>query len=419
MVAAFTRYFLSLSFLVFYSALSFSQDQKTDTIRSRKDSLRNVALEKQSTELQQLKAAHEEDSLRKIQLQSELNSLKSTDNLKKSELLKQLTEIRTADSLRKAKQKKQIDSLKTFVKGFPVKPFLDTLFIVYSKQGSFTPAERAKAISERIVRLYEDFGFKPDSLQLNKSQTTVDLVYQDIIVTSVTEEDALWFNSTPIQLANKYKAVINKAVIDYRNETSWETLTKEIALSMLVIASWLVIVVLLSKLFRRLENKVKSLEGSVIKGIHIRRYELFDSKREVAVLINVLTALKWILILITIYVALPVIFRIFPWTHNFSETLISYATDPLKKIMHAVWAYLPNLITIIILIVVFRYVIRFFHFLKVEVERGALKIPGFYSDWANPTYQIIRILILAFMLIVIFPYMPGSDSPILRVYQFL
>ena len=43
-----------------------------------------------------------------------------------------------------------------------------------------------------------------------------------------------------------------------------------------------------------------------------------------------------------------------------------------------------------------------------------MTIPGFYPDWANPTYQIARVLILAFMLIVIFPYMPGSDSQIFK-----
>ncbi len=43
-----------------------------------------------------------------------------------------------------------------------------------------------------------------------------------------------------------------------------------------------------------------------------------------------------------------------------------------------------------------------------------MHLPGFYADWANPTYQIIKVLIIAFMLVVIFPYLPGSDSPIFK-----
>ena len=54
------------------------------------------------------------------------------------------------------------------------------------------------------------------------------------------------------------------------------------------------------------------------------------------------------------------------------------------------------------------------HFLKEEIRLGNLTIDGFYTDWANPTYQIVRILVFAFMLVVIFPYLPGSDSPVFQ-----
>jgi hypothetical protein len=56
--------------------------------------------------------------------------------------------------------------------------------------------------------------------------------------------------------------------------------------------------------------------------------------------------------------------------------------------------------------------IKGIHYLKCEIEKENLELPGFYPDWANPTYQIVRVFVFAFMLIVIFPYLPGSDSPI-------
>ncbi len=62
----------------------------------------------------------------------------------------------------------------------------------------------------------------------------------------------------------------------------------------------------------------------------------------------------------------------------------------------------------------FRYVLKGINFLKIEIEKGALKLPGFYPDWAQPTFQIIKVLLYAFMFIVIFPYLPGSDSPVFK-----
>jgi len=67
-----------------------------------------------------------------------------------------------------------------------------------------------------------------------------------------------------------------------------------------------------------------------------------------------------------------------------------------------------------VIIVIFRYVLRGIRFLKNEVENGKLSLPGFFPEWANPTYQLLKVIIYAFMLIVIFPYLPGSDSPVFQ-----
>jgi small-conductance mechanosensitive channel len=76
--------------------------------------------------------------------------------------------------------------------------------------------------------------------------------------------------------------------------------------------------------------------------------------------------------------------------------------------------YLPNLFTIIVIVVVFRLTMKGIRFLKNEIENEKLRIPGFHADLANPTFQITRVLIYAFMFVVIFPYLPGSDSPIFK-----
>ncbi|MDQ6843675.1 MAG: mechanosensitive ion channel family protein, partial [Bacteroidota bacterium] len=94
-----------------------------------------------------------------------------------------------------------------------------------------------------------------------------------------------------------------------------------------------------------------------------------------------------------------------------ADTLLGYFISPLKKIFRSIWDFLPNLFTIIVIIIVFRYLLKGLKFLKNEIESGVLKINGFYPDWANPTFQIVKILVLAFMMVVMFPYLPGSGSP--------
>ena len=44
------------------------------------------------------------------------------------------------------------------------------------------------------------------------------------------------------------------------------------------------------------------------------------------------------------------------------------------------------------------------------IERETVKIHGFYPEWAKSTYRIISFLVIAFSVVVAFPYVPGSDS---------
>lgn len=388
--------------------------QKPDSTGKQVDSFRNAALDQQSVELQRLRNAHLTDSVREQQLQLQLRTLQSNNNQKKDALVKELSALRSADSVRLSRQRRRVDSLRSIVKGFPVKPFLDTLFLIYSKQGSFTAGERADAVVTRIRKLHDDYRFSPDSLQIIPSENTTDVVYKGDLIIAVSEQDALWMNESREMLARQYKTAISKAVINYKQQTSWRTLLKEAGLALLVIGVLVLVIYLINRVFRKIERWVDSLTGNWIKGVYIRTYELMDGKQEAAFIISALTFFKWVVILVAVYLALPVLFGIFPWTQNFSQVLLSYITTPVKRILASVWNYLPNFFTIVVLVLVFRYVLRIFRFFKNEIERGALSLPGFYPDWANPTYQIIRVLILAFMLIVIFPYMPGSDSPIFK-----
>ena len=60
------------------------------------------------------------------------------------------------------------------------------------------------------------------------------------------------------------------------------------------------------------------------------------------------------------------------------------------------------------------YVINAVGYLLQEIGSEKLKISGFHSDWAAPTFSIIKFLLYAFMFILIFPFLPGSDSHIFK-----
>jgi small-conductance mechanosensitive channel len=122
-------------------------------------------------------------------------------------------------------------------------------------------------------------------------------------------------------------------------------------------------------------------------------------------------------ILITIalfYFYIPFVLSFFPWTRGYTARLFKYIATPFVSIGNAVGNYLPNLFFIAVIAGVTYFVIRFTRLFFAEIGKGTIAFPGFYPDWADPTFKIVRFLIIAFALIVAFPYLPGSDSPVFK-----
>ena len=61
-----------------------------------------------------------------------------------------------------------------------------------------------------------------------------------------------------------------------------------------------------------------------------------------------------------------------------------------------------------------KYLVRMVLYLAREIEAGRLKFNGFYPDWAMPTFHIVRFLLYAFMIAMIYPYLPGSKSGVFQ-----
>jgi small-conductance mechanosensitive channel len=381
---------------------------------TKADSEKNQILSQQSDELQFIKEDQLSDSLRLLELQNELLQLGSKDNAKKKALSSEKDQIIIKDSIRRVQQKLKIDSLRSIITGFPVVLSNDTLFYVFAKLGGSSAKLRARVFSERIDKLAEDYFYRPDSLIVVPSDVTVDVSYKDEVVISNSETDAIWMNTTKESLAEDYRTRVAKAIIAYKDAHSWSTLIKEFSLALLVLAVLILIIFFISRLFKRLKNNIEKQRGNKLRGFRIRNYEFLDTNRQLKVIFSLINIVKWVIILILISIALPVLFGIFPWTGGLAGQLISYFLNPVKHILVSIWDYLPNFFTIIVLLIFFRYLLRILFYFKNEIARGALKIPGFYVDWANPTFQIIRVLIFAFALIVIFPYLPGSDSQIFK-----
>lgn len=301
------------------------------------------------------------------------------------------------------------------LKGYPVNPFRDTLFLVYNKIGSFDAQNRANAITSRIELLYKDPFFDKDSLLLNKSDFGVDIVYNsDFVVMSVTDLDGKTIGSSNFELAQKNLAIIQKAVLFQKENNAVENWLKRIGLVLLLISLIAAIVVAINKLFSWFRFFLIKRKERYFSGLKIKDSYVFSPEKHLEFVLRIVKVIRIIVLLFTFYISLPAIFSVFPETEVYATTLLKWIFSPAKSALFGFLDFLPNLISILVIVTLFLYLLKAIKFFVEEIQKGQIKIEGFYSDWAKPTFNIIKVLIYAFMVIIIFPYLPGSNSPIFQ-----
>ncbi|MGE0079082.1 MAG: mechanosensitive ion channel family protein [Bacteroidales bacterium] len=307
----------------------------------------------------------------------------------------------------------QIDSLK--MKGYAVIGAMDdTLFSIYSKIGASTPKERSDNISKKIKKLADDDFVNVDSIITIKYENTYDIVYGETIVMSITADDALNYNKSVEELSLIFRERIKNSVLKAKENRGWLKITLRISLMILVIGIAWIIFMLIGKGYKRTVQYIQKNKDKWLKSLSFKDYTFLSEEQELQLILLLIKAFKWFVYVILLYITLPIIFSIFPFSRDWADALFNLIWSPFKKVFISVWHYLPNLFSILVIYIVMRYFIRFVRYIFREIESEKLKLSGFHADWAMPTYSIVKFLLYAFTLVLIFPYLPGSDSNIFK-----
>ena len=319
-----------------------------------------------------------------------------------------------ADSVKHLKQKQRIDSLRKVTPGVPVVVEGDTLFYLYAKRGGHTPQQRAEMDAAAILELGKRFNLRPDSLYMESSDIVTDLMYDNKVIASFIDQDGLWENCTRDRLAAHNRKVIVDKLKEMKDEHGLWQLGKRILYFVLVLVGQYFLFRLTIWLFKKLKVRIQRLKDTKLKPFSIQDYELLDTQKQVNLLIFLSNLLRYIIMFLQLLLTVPLLFSIFPQTKSLAYQLFSYIWIPVKSIFTSVVEYIPNLFTIFVIWYAVKYLVRFVHYLANEVKSERLKIRGFYSDWAEPTFHIIRFLLYAFMIAMIYPYLPGSKSGVFQ-----
>ncbi|MCB8964217.1 MAG: mechanosensitive ion channel family protein [Bacteroidales bacterium] len=290
----------------------------------------------------------------------------------------------------------------------------DTLFFIYSKIGASTAAERSLRISKKIQKLANDDFVNVDSIVAIKYENAYDIVYGETIIMSVTEDDASYYGKTAELFSNVVRESITKSIVKAKESRGWLKTLLRVGLMIVVIGVAWLIFWFIGKGYSKVLQYVDRSKDKWLRSLSFKDYTFLSTEQELHLLLLFIKVFKWFVYAILLYITLPIIFSIFPFSREWADALFSLIWAPFKKVFTSIWSYLPNLFSILVIYFVMRYFIRFVRYVFCEIEAEKLKISGFHADWAMPTYSIVKFLLYAFTLVLIFPYLPGSDSNIFK-----
>lgn len=310
--------------------------------------------------------------------------------------------------------KPQQPQLKTHIIGEPVVVEHDTLFRFYANQGLFDMKDRAEIVTKRISQIVAEFDFNADSLKLKNDSLISAISYKSQLVMAINDKDAAYLEIPRQQLAARYLNILKKKLGAIYDKNSIKQITIQVAESVAVLAVLILLIYLANKAFRWLRYKlIKGWESRVAMLAQKGAPEGY-LRHLLPILVNALRVLRLFLIVLFVYLALPIAFSIFPATKPIATELLGYVIKPVKDIFLAIVRYVPNLLTITVIYLATHYIIKLVKFIAGEIESGSFTIKNFYPEWASPTYNIIKVLLYAFMFIVIYPYLPGSQSDVFK-----
>ena len=356
----------------------------------------------------------ESDSAYVANLQKTLETARLNEANMRMEMEQMKLQMAAADSVKYAQQRQRIDSLRQFTKGIPVVADGDTLFYLYTKRGGYTPQQRAQMTGSAIEELGRRFNLRPDSVSVDHSDIVSDLMYGNKVLLSLTDQDALWEGVSRDSLANERRQNVVDKLHEMKAEHGIWRMAKRILYFVLVIVGQYFLFRLTNWLFRKLKVRILRLKDTKIKPVSIQGYELLDAQKQANLLVFLASVGRYILMGLQLLFTVPLIFIIFPQTEGLAYRLLGYIWNPIRGIFVGMIDYIPKLFTIIVIWYAVKYLVRFVLYLAREVEGGRLKINGFYPDWAMPTFHIIRFLLYAFMIAMIYPYLPGSNSGVFQ-----
>ncbi len=277
---------------------------------------------------------------------------------------------------------------------------------------AYPAKRRANEIARRIEALAQDPKFDPSTLRIVDAGDHHEILTGESgkAIVSILEEDAEFEGVQRALLANTLQVSITESINEYRHDHEPVVLIEN---ALYALGGLLVLMLLLFGVFRGFRRLDGFLERRVklrMQQLEARSKQIFRWEQLWGLLRSALGMLRLLIILFLIYVFVNFALSLFPQTRYTAHTLFQFVLVPLSNMVDAFIHTIPNLVILLVLFFIVRYVLKLTRGVFTAIDTRRLQFKGFEAEWAWPTYRIVRLIIVIFALVIAYPFIPGSES---------
>jgi len=292
--------------------------------------------------------------------------------------------------------------------GAPVELGGKPLFHVRINTKAETAQQIAQRISGRIKKLAQDPTFNPQSITVQDTAWSSDIKAGDQVIIAVWAFWAKVEKRSPEEMARDYADKIRQGIAEYQQEHSLRNLITGIVQTLLALLVLVFLIMLLNRGVRRLNRAIQVSDR--ILAVKIGEFEFFTADRIKAVITSAVRTVRLLLILVLIYAYFHLGLSFFPWTQKYALQLFDSVLGALSTIGEGIWSQTPALAFLTVLFLITRYVLKTLRYFFDQVSAGKVTAAGLDAEVAPITYKILRLVIIAFVVVIAYPYIPGSES---------
>jgi len=227
---------------------------------------------------------------------------------------------------------------------------------------------------------------------------------------AVTDLDANHEGIDRKVLAENYRVKITDAIIRFREDRRPQLL---FIATLEALGATLALVAVLffgNRLFKRGYSAVERSFRSKVENERDAPSLKVQVDRLWSPMSTLLRLVRTVALLPIVFLYAGFILGVYPWTREISRDLLEILLNPVKTLGRATVDALPSLFFLLVFAVIVRFTLKLIMLVFEAIENGAISFAGFDREWSMPTYRIVRILVIAFALVVAYPYVPGSNS---------